>query len=381
MKKLVLLLILPLFGKVFAQNDAAALQSLLVNDSSSLRILFSYPDSVRQDIFAAATYPQGFTRLSEISKASNASFQKLASGYNQKRQKQLWEISRYPKLPSLLIANKDKKKAQLDALLNTYPEETRKAADYFVKHTETLAGMEKIRLDFEMQYNGLVSDFPPEIRKSFTALLADPELLSLMSEDLRTTVSLGDIYKRNPKLLYHMADSVYLQIAGERGEEYEDWKTGIRKDTAVQKELREVSKKYASEEDNTDDVYESATQKNVTFVLSTPPYPYWAGYPGWYAYPYWRPYPWWYNAGFYWDPYGSMIFLGLPSYQFGWWYYGHPHYYNHYTRTSRYFDQHYQVHPRSQSGFNRGIRDYNYGAPRNAPRGTPGRSGGGGRRR
>lgn len=379
MKLFIISIVLFLSGNILAQSDAQAIHNMLLNDSSSLRLLFSYPDSSRQVIFSACTYPQGFTRLSEIQKTTAAAFQKLASGYSQKRQKQLWDISRYPGLAAILLANKDKQKDELQAVLKAYPDDAQDASLYFVKHSEALSEMERIRLDFELRYSALVKDFPPDVREAFTALLHDPELFSLLSDDIHTTVAIGDLYERNAKLMNHTADSVYVQIAKESGLEYEDWKNGISKDTAIQKELKEVSKKYAAEEDQTDDVYGSSQKRNVTVILNTPSYPYWAGYPHWYHYPYWRPYPWWYNAGFYLDPAGSIIFIGMPSYRFGWWYYGHPNYYNRYARTSHYFNHHYQVHPRSRGGFNRSVRDYNHGAPRNAPRGTPNR--GGGRRR
>jgi len=379
MKKLFALAILLFSIRVDAQSDAAVLQTLLANDSSSLRIICSYPDSIRRFVYIAATYPQGFTRLSEIQKTSSASFKKLASTYSQNRQKQLWDLSRFPELPGLILRQKDNKEA-LATSLALYPEETKKAGLYFAKHSETLVKMDKIRLDFESQYKTLVKEFPAEVQASFQTLLADPELFALLSEDLHTTLTVGDLYKRNAGVLKHAADSVHEQIAKENGQEYDDWKTGITQDTAMQKELKDVTGKYVSEEDNADDVYGSDKKKDITVIIHTRPYPYWAGYPHWYGHPYWRPYPWWYQSGFYWDVNGSLIFIGLPTYQFGWWYYGHPNYYRHYHRTTRYFDHHYQGHPRSRGGFNRSVRDYQHNAPRNAPRGTPNRSGGGKRR-
>ena len=378
MRSFITLVVLCFSGFAIAQNDSQTLQNMLQNDSSSLRMIFSYPDSSRQKVFSACTHPQGFTRLSEIQKTSAAAFRKLASVYSEKRQKQLWEISRYPNLVALILTNKDKSKEELKIVLKAYPEDTQSASLYFAKHHETLLEMEKIRLDFESRYIALVKEFPKEVQTSFATLLRDPELLSLLSEDMQTTVTIGDLFIRNPILLNRSADSVYSQTTKESGMEYADWKNGISKDTAMQKELKKVSKKYASEEDQTDDVYGTTSKRNVTTVLNTPAYPYWAGYPHWYSYPYWRPYPWWYNAGFYLDAGGSIIFIGMPSYGFGWWYYNHPHYYNRYHRTSYYFDHHYQGHPRSYGGFNNSIRNHSRYIQGG---GQPRMSQGGGRRR
>lgn len=386
MKKIVVIFTLALSTNVWSQNDVAALHKLISSDSSSARVIFSYPDSSRTVIFTAATYPQGFTRLEEIQKNTSAAFKKAVSKYNQSKQKQLWDISRYPGLIAMLINNKDKSEAELNILLKVYPQETKKAALFFVKKEyPILVEMENIRLDFESKYKMLVNDFPVEIQNSFNTLLRDPELISILTSDIKTTIKLGDLYKRNPGLLKHTADSVNAQIAKESGKEYEDWKAGISKDSTVQKELKQVSGQYAKDEEYLDDVYKSE-DRDVTVIYNTPPYPYWAGYPYWYETPYWHPYPWWYHSGFYWNPGGRIIFFGMPSYHFGWWYYNHPHYYQRYRRTSDFFDHHYQGHPHSNNGFNRSINEWQRRTPAGGTNRTPERRSGsenksGGRRR
>ena len=341
--------------------------------------MFSYSDSSRQTILTSATYPQGFSRLNEIQKTTIASFKALVSKYRQGRQKQLWDLTRYPDLPALLLDNKTKSEKELNTLLQNYPKSTRKGAIYFTKHDDkALMEVENIRLAFESQYKTLIKDFPSEVQPAFKKLLQDPELISLLSDDIGTTIELGDLYKRNPDLVKHAADSVHAQIVKEDGEEYKEWKNGISKDTLVQKELKRVSKKYADENASyDDDAYKHGDepqpeQQFASTTLRIAPYPYWAGYPYWYQTPNWYPYPWWYQSGFYWNPYGSIVFFGMPSYHFGWWYYSHAHYYNAYPRTSHYFNQHYNGFPRSSGGFNRSVRDWNRGV-------GGGRMGGGGR--
>ena len=96
-----------------AQDDAATLRNLLSNDTSSTQILLNYPDSIRKAALIASAYPQTFTKISDIQKTSSSNFKNLLSGYSQGKQKQLWDIARYPELTSLLIANKDKSKNEL----------------------------------------------------------------------------------------------------------------------------------------------------------------------------------------------------------------------------------------------------------------------------
>ena len=343
-------------GDVYSQSDVSFLYSLLADDSSSIQVLFSYPDSIRHEALIASTYPQGFTRLSEVQKISSTSFSDLISPYNRNKQNQIWNIARYPELPALLIANKDKPEKELSDILKNYPVETRKASQYFMKHDyNALVRMRDIQSKFESDHINAMQDFPFAAQRSFDILLRYPELFSVLAGDMKTTVMTGDLYKRNPVMVERVTDSIYQQRTKEYGTTYEDWKKGIKNDPAVQKDLQELSKKYQKDEgskETEDDVYATGKeeyQSESQAPVEVLPYPYWAGYPYWYDIPYWYPYPWWYHTGFYWFPGGSIAFFGLPTYHFGWWYYNHPRYYNRYPN----FYHYYEGHLRSNGGFNR----------------------------
>lgn len=356
MKYLLLVASVVLSTCLFSQSDVKIFDNLVSKDSSSVPVLFSYPDSVRNAILVASTYPQGFVRLNEIQKMSSASFKKIISQYNQRKQKQLWEITRYPGLTALLIENKGKSQQDLDGLLKKYPDKIKHSAIYFMKKKySTLVEMENIRQDFATKYKAVSKDFPVEVQHSFNLLLSYPELVTVLSQDMKTTVTLGDLYKRNSQMVKHKVDSLNREIAKARGMEYEEWKRGIASDTAVQKELKKVSKEYQKDMEE-DDIYAGGEQ-NEAIVKDFTPYPYWAGYPYWYGRDYWYPYPWWWQLGFYWPLDGPIVFWGMPSFHFGWWFYNQPHYYSHYPNTSNYFNRQYEGHRNSNSGFNRGIRE------------------------
>jgi hypothetical protein len=356
----------------FSQNDAIIFDNLILKDSSSIPVLFAYPDTVRNAILVTSMYPQGFVRLSEVQKKSSNSLKKTISKFNRSKQKQLWEITRYPELTSLLIANKDGSEKDLNSLLGKYPDKIKKYSRYFLKNNySTLVEIETIYQEFTSNYKNIIKDFPENVKTSFNVLLNYPEVLTVLSKDMNTTVALGDLYKRNPQMVKRKSDSLNLVIAKENGIEYNEWKTGISKDTALQKELKQISKKY-KEDMEEDDVYSTSTKSpdndlgtdyNQKTIVNVDPYPYWAGYPYWYGSNYWYPYPWWFNLGFYVPIDGPFMFLGMPSYNFGWWYYNQPRYnYNH-PNTSNYFDNHYQRYRNSNSGFNRSIQE-SYGGRR-----------------
>ena len=349
MKTILLIALSLMFAQCIAQSPGS-LQQLPENDSSTIHLVFSYPEAIRENVFLAATYPQGFTRLEEIQKESAAAFKNVAAKFNQRKQKKLWDIARFPELLPLLIANKDKSNEELLALMKNYPLDTKNAAVEFVKKDyDAIVSTNNIRLQFETKYKSVFKDFPSDIQEAYQQLLQHPELISVLSQDLKSTVKIGDWYKNNPVLLKHIADSVNAKITSENGAEYSEWKRSISNDSLAQKELKTISKKYR-EENYPDDVY--ANHENLdTVIYNAAPYPYWSGYPYWYTTPYWYPYPWWYQAGFYWNPYDRLIFYGMPSYHFGLWYYNHP-YYNRHRRSSQLFNNYYQNRPRQFGDFN-----------------------------
>lgn len=368
-----LLIFLVIFSfKIFSQSDEVIFDNLVSKDSSSVPVLFGYPDTVRRAILVTSMYPQGFVRLNEIQKTSSASLKKAISNYSRSKQKQLWEITRYPELIPLLIVNKDKSDKDLNALLEKYPDKIKNSSKYFLKNNySTLVEIETIYQEFTRNYKDIIKGFPDNVKTSFNVLLNYPEVLTTLSQDMNTTVALGDLYKRNPQLIKRKSDSLSFVISKENGIEYNEWKAGISKDTALQKELKQVSKKYAKDMEE-DDVYSSSTKStdisagkdyNPQTVINIDPYPYWAGYPYWYGSNYWYPYPWWFNLGFYVPIDGSMMFWGMPTYNFGWWYYNQPRYYNQHPNASNYFDNHYQRYRNSNSGFNRSVQE-SYGGRR-----------------
>lgn len=356
MKKIPFSLLLIISINVFSQNDVATLQKIISKDSSSIPFLCSYPDSFRSAVLIASTYPQGLIRLEEIQKASSQAFQQAISKHKEDRQKQLWEIIRYPELTTLLIANKDKSESELKVLLKDYPQDVTKYALYFTKKDiNILLTIDNLTKQFDASFKKTIKEFPKDIQESYSLLVTRPELLSALTGDIKTTIILGDIYKRNPVLVKQVTDSLNVVIAKENMEEYEAWKKGIDSNPEVQKDLKKLADKYQKEEDMNDDVY---TKNNYEInVYHIQPYPYWAGYPHWYVRPYWYPFPWWYHSGYYYHPGGRIIIRGMPTYQFGWWYYDHRYYPKRYPKANKYFQQHYEGHRNSKYDFNRSLKD------------------------
>lgn len=355
-KRLLFFLLFTLSCNVFSQSDAAILDKLIRDDSSSITLFFSYPDSIRSAIFLASTYPQGFVRLDEIQKSTSGSFQKIISKYDKNKQQQFYDISRYPELISLLIKNRNKPENEIDPLLKGYPQKIQLAAKELRKHHhETLVEIEQLHSLFQTKYMEVVNSFPASVKSAFNILLKTPEVVSALSDEIKATVTLGDVYKRNPMLLKQKADSLSLEIAKQKVLDFQDWTKTMNNDT-INSNLKKIAAEYAKE--HNDDIENTNEPGNIYVIHDLNPYPYWFGYPYWYAGPFWYPYPWWYHCGYYWNSYGTIVFVSMPTYYFGWWYFNNPHHHYYYPQTSNLFYNHYYGHRKSFYGFNNSVREW-----------------------
>ena len=354
--KRTILLLLTITIRLSAQNDTTDFQKILNEDSTTLSILFSYPDSIRNAILIASTYPQGFVKLDKIQNKTSSDFKEAISKYTRSRQKQLWELTRYPALIPELLKSQNKNKIELNEQLKNYPEKIKNAAIYFTrKDYALLIKIDQIHKEFNNEYQDAIKDFPPEVQYSFRKLLQTPELVKHLSENIKTTMTIGDIYKRSPDMVKQKTDTFHDNLVKNNNLEYQEWKKGIIQDADVQNELKKIARKYERADEYQDDIY--SNQDYNTTASPVYPYPYWAGYLYWMGRAYWYPYPWWYNSGFYFYPNGNMFFIGMPTYHFGYWYYGHRHYPHHYPRTDNYFHNHVDRYRGSHQGFNQSVRN------------------------
>ncbi|MCB0793295.1 MAG: hypothetical protein KDB88_01040, partial [Flavobacteriales bacterium] len=209
---------------------------------------------------------------------------------------------------------------------------------------------------------------PQSTQKALMGLLDHPEVLSIMTERMDLTVTVGDMYRRDPEGTILIADSLNQVVEQETAEELAAWKERMDNDPEAREQFKKSAEAFEKEQVPDDVYYTEAEAKALREQVEDPanterivehhyyePYPYWFGYPRWYAFPRWRPYPWWYDWGFYfgwgagwgvsWG--GGWGYWGLPSFYYMNWYWGNPwnHYY--YPGLSCHYINHYYGHRNS----------------------------------
>lgn len=369
----VLTVLLPLMVWVtwaHAQDKKQFLKEMTVQDKEVIEALVIYPEAVRNTIFQACQYPEVLVRLEMIQNKSQTFFQEMIKGFSQNKQKGFYELSRYPELMEALVVNGPLSKDAVRELASGYPKDIQKVAlQYGRKNYEVLKAIHDQRQQVEAAYIELMSAKDVEVQRIFKSLVAEPDILSILTDNIKMAVLVGDLYKNEPDWLSNYADSLHLVEARANAQELEEWRQKLSSDPQAMAEMELAAKEFARE-----NAFELSEAPSPEVEVIYRPYPYWFGYPYWYDSPWWYPYPYWYHTGYYLDASGTIIIVGLPSFYYSVWFYNSPRYYSRLRHHYWWFYDHY---PYSRSGLVVGFRTaekYNpriRTAPRTSREGAP----------
>lgn len=337
------------------QDDNVLLEQLSAQDSGIVSEVIQHPESIRTVILEASMHPEIIARIEVVQKKSSEGFFQLISSYEKEEQKEIWDITRYPGLVEELTSGGKKSKTEIAEILKNYPEEIHKTATKQGKENYSLlVKINELNKNSNQDFTSIIKDSPTAVQATFRQLLQQPDVLSMLSQNIQEAILLGDIYKSNPVMVKQKLDALNSEYTIQRAKEVEDWKKSLEENPEVKKEFYKSAEEYARE--NGYDAREYKTRKTEVIVNYTIyPYPYWFGYPRWHASPYWYPYPYWYDWGFYYGPQENIIVVGLPSYYFTYWYFNQPHHHYNHPYLSHHFVNYYEGHHNSYSGYRRGV--------------------------
>ncbi len=369
-----------LIANTRAQSSDALLARLIEEDKASIDALVLYPDATRNDILQASQYPELVVRISEMQKLTSQQFSDLLSPYAQADQERFWELARYPQLVQDLAAKGGIKE---DALKD-YPEIVQTDARWADKgQRDVMVKMDGLYDASQNAFETLLSTYPAAAQKSFRNLVNLPEVLSILSDDLKMTVLVGDLYKRDPAWVIHKLDSLNVEVARKNAEELQAWRDSLSANPQALKEFQESSEEFrqasgapaATEQQ----VTQYTTNNNYYYGNNNAyntgynggynngyyggynyynPYPWWYGYPTWYDYPYWYPQPYWSHSGYYYGAGGVIIVYGMPSPYYTHWYFNQPWHHSHYPHLTHHMLCYNEGHRDSPSGFHREVDNW-----------------------
>lgn len=352
----------------FTQTDIALLGDLAKENKASVEALVLYPSETRMAILEATKYPEVLIKMQDMRTKTSAAFRTLIEDFPRSTQEVFYDLNRYPGLTESLVAHKNEPSA-LRQDLELLPEGKRDATYGVVtRQMPTLIQIANLNQTTLRAFERLISGYSVPAQQAFRQLLALPEVIDLLNEDLRFTILVGETYRDNPAWVIYKTDSLNLAVARAHAEELDNWRNSIENDPEAKAELQSAASEYAAENGYdpddyySDDLYNDGDYHTYDNDIQVhhyyEPYPYWYGYPWWEPYPRWRPYPWWYDWGCHFYPHGPVIIIYLPSYHFTHWYFDNPHHHNHYNHLSGHFVNHYYGHRHSGTTISTGVREW-----------------------
>ena len=351
------LALLFMLGQIFqtsAQSGKELLAQLVSEDQDAINALVLYPEDTRLSILEASLHPEALIKLESIQSQTSSSFRELMDKYPRDIQEMIWDLTRYPDLVHRLALAEAGSKKDIEKILGDYPDVIHlRAEEAAMGYLPFLVEIDQLNRAAESAFNVLLKDYPEKSQTALRELITLPEVLTILTDNIRLTVLAGDLYRKEPEWVLHKADSFHLEVARRNAEEIEDWKASLEDNPKAMEEMKASAESYEQEYGYDDDYYDYSdddlyydgeVENMVVRHYYYYNYPYWFGYPSWYYYPRWRLYPAWYDWGFYFGNSGTCIVMNLPSFYFMNWYFYQPHHHHYWPHLSTHFTNHYYGH-------------------------------------
>lgn len=333
-------------------------------EQSTLEAIALYPHDERTAILEASAHPEILVRLQNIRMQTETQFRDLLAPLPEEDQKKIYNFARYPELiADILEDGRQKTRAEMHALLHGYPGEIHDDAIFVNRrYFDLLTSTERLYTKSEDKFEAVLKRYPENVREAYRRLIMLPEIISILAENMSTTVLLGDIYTQNPVELIREMDSLNVVVAEEKARELSAWKEQLEEDPEAMYEYEQASREFAREQGYDDDVYDGPVPEKYTtdFYIHHVwrPYPYWFGWPWWYSFEVWYPYPWWYHWGYYYGPDRVIVFVGLPSSYFLHWHFNRYTHLYYYPRFTNQVFRYYYGPRRTSSSIHRVVRQW-----------------------
>jgi hypothetical protein len=358
---LVIMLGLSIQGTAQSESRNKLLQ-MIDEDRTTIDAIAGYDQDIQHHILEVAQTPEALNKIEELQKKSKDEFRNIIEKYDRDAQSAFYEIARYPNLITDLVSNGLPSTSELNRIVSNYPVDIQATAkDYALRYFDVLVRIDQLNNEIDRSFQEYLEPYNSQTRESVKVLLAYPEIVSVLIDDMNFTTQLGEVYSQDPEWTGRYLGKVSQELAVQSKQDLDAYKNQIQNDPEAYNEMLDAADRFAKE--NNEVRYLDNSSDPVVEVRVINSYPFWFGYPYWYSAPYWRPRPVYYHTGFYRNSYGSITFVGLPSFQFMHWQtYYHPslfphlsyNYYSYYENhyVNRYRDAH---RPVPYHGFYRSI--------------------------
>ena len=309
--------------------------ALSESERDALGTLALADEHMRDAILGVSLHPRSVERIASISRDSSDQFRERMNAIPRSKQKDMWELVRYPELIDELVQGGRPARGAVAGIVSPYPESIRKVATRIVdRDFNLLNDIAHLLNDAQRETARLIASLPLSAQANFQALIDRPDLMSALADHPGLLDELSTQYREDPLETRDAFDRYHEEETLRNEQEIAQWREAIEDDPEAQAELIQSAEDFAAEEG-----YDSPREVERTEVHHySHPYPYWFGPPHWRASYHWYPHR--SHWGFNFDTGGSFIVFGLPSAYYSSWHYRHPQRRHHYGHIDRHFNRH-----------------------------------------
>jgi len=333
-------------------------QSLETEDGMNNAIA-AYSSDVRQAALSASQYPQNLTQLQDRQNQTSSSFQNMINGFRQTKQGWFYTLTRYPNLIHTLAALPNGKgKNDIYTLLPNQDEDLKEAAwKLYNNEKQDLTQIDNMEISAQQDFEKSIQQLDKPSQDAFQKLAAMPDVLTLLTNNIGLTSTLGQKYKNNPTQVITDLTTLHDSLTLKNQTEMASFRKQLTENPQAQQEFNQAVKDYGNANGYNNTNQNGNNWNNQNYYNN--PYSYWFGYPSWYGSPMWYPGAYGYNSGFGLGfGFGGGYFgYGLPYYGFSNWFINSG-YYNRYPALYRQCGSYFN---HINYGNNRGMGSYNNG--------------------
>ncbi|MDQ3191644.1 MAG: hypothetical protein M3Q58_08625 [Bacteroidota bacterium] len=347
-------------AQINQENEKQVFYNIIEEDKASIDALVLYPEETRNAILEASVHPEVILKLENIQSQTREKFLQLIENLPEEEQLKMYDLTRYENLIKSLAENGKKSQQEIEKILENYPEEIHEEAiEIGRQRYKLIKNINELYESANNSFYKVLQDYPKETKEAYRELIQYPEVIEILADNMKLTVSVGDLYQKNPQWVKSRLDSMNIEAERRNEKEAAEWQKKLEDNPELLEEYTNSAEEYANEKGFSEEEYrEERIEIREIRYHHYYAYPFWFGYPHWYPYSYWYRWPVWYDWGFFYGPGGSVVLTGLPSYYFTYWYFNQPsnHYYR--PRLSNTFITHFKNNPRSTSGISEGVASW-----------------------
>src|SRR5262249_34156447 len=145
------------------------------------------------------------------------------------------------------VKNGKKSSAEINRYISDLSQDSQnKITQVYNSHFDGLVNMNRMYHMAQEAMENAIADYPENVKSDLRKVVAHPDAMSLLTENIDLTMSLGEDYHSQPDSLEAQLRSINSQLATQDASLLADYKAKVENDPALQGEMKQASDNFSS---------------------------------------------------------------------------------------------------------------------------------------